>query len=590
MIATIPERMTPDALIAELRLLGVDPTRPSAIRCPFHDDAHPSAGIYQRPDGVWAFKCHAVSCGVNEDFLGVRAKRVKRPVDRVVAEHVGERRGASWLSPPAARAALADAMTLTQAKAKVPGRVEAVYVYGPKDAPQMAVIRSVTPDGKTFRQLRREGNGWVFGAPPKPWPLYGLSRVAGADRVVVVEGEKCVHALADIGIVATTSPGGAANAEHADWSPLSGKRVVLWPDHDDAGAKYMRSVEAELQRLTDPPVVSIVRPDVLEMPPKGDVVDYLAMVDDPAAMHDAVDTVLDSSFSAGVAQDFEQYLEDIIAGRYKVEPWPFPLLTDATQALRPGCVTVICGEPEAGKSFLAMRCFMHWHDSGVPVDIYELEDDRNDHLLRAIAIREGNPKLSNLGWIASHPNEVRDAMARHREWIDSIGRGIWHSPKGLMTIDALAEWVEERAASGSRVIVIDPITVVDTQGQSVWEAHQRFIIAAKTTAVVHRCSVVLVTHPKVGQKPRGGITLDMIAGGAAFPRLSHCVLVLAKHSPDEQGRIRTAFGSLEQSFNRSLHVRKARHSYGGGMRIAYVFNSRFDYDELGLVMPKEAGP
>jgi hypothetical protein len=124
-------------------------------------------------------------------------------------------------------------------------------------------------------------------APPKPWPLYNRTRVAASDTIVVVEGEKCVHALADIGIVATTAPGGAGKAPHADWTPLAEKTVYLWPDADPVnppkhphagkrtGIEHMKDVAQQLQALEPPPLVLWLDVDQLGLPPKGDVVEYL---------------------------------------------------------------------------------------------------------------------------------------------------------------------------------------------------------------------------------------------------------------------------------------------------------------------------
>jgi putative DNA primase/helicase len=35
-----------------------------------------------------------------------------------------------------------------------------------------------------------------------------------------------------------TSQGGSKAADKSDWAPLRGRRVTIWPDHDEAGAAY----------------------------------------------------------------------------------------------------------------------------------------------------------------------------------------------------------------------------------------------------------------------------------------------------------------------------------------------------------------
>ena len=76
-------------------------------------------------------------------------------------------------------------------------------------------------------------------APPDPRPLYNQPGLVGASQVALVEGEKCAQALIDAGVVATTAMHGAnAPVEKTDWSPLTGKAVLIWPDRDKPGWEY----------------------------------------------------------------------------------------------------------------------------------------------------------------------------------------------------------------------------------------------------------------------------------------------------------------------------------------------------------------
>jgi hypothetical protein len=62
--------------------------------------------------------------------------------------------------------------------------------------------------------------------------------------VVICEGEKAADAAARMfpKSVCMTSPGGSQAASKADWKPLAGRRVLIWPDCDEPGAKYGRKV------------------------------------------------------------------------------------------------------------------------------------------------------------------------------------------------------------------------------------------------------------------------------------------------------------------------------------------------------------
>ncbi|MHB1098524.1 MAG: virulence-associated E family protein [Burkholderiales bacterium] len=124
------------------------------------------------------------------------------------------------------------------------GRPEAVWVY--LDAAGRVngyVYRFKTSDGGkeiiplTWGRNRITGQcEWRWISFPNPRPLYGLDRLAAnpAKPVLVVEGEKCADiATPELpGYVVVTWPGGSKAVSKADWRPLYGKKVVVWPDCD----------------------------------------------------------------------------------------------------------------------------------------------------------------------------------------------------------------------------------------------------------------------------------------------------------------------------------------------------------------------
>lgn len=96
---------------------------------------------------------------------------------------------------------------------------------------------------------------WMHFAEPRP--LYGLWELAAKPdaTVLIVEGEKCrdVAALLFPELAVVTWPGGT-NAEHkADWSPLAGRKVVIWPDCDAKREKLSKDEkEAGVDPLSKP--------------------------------------------------------------------------------------------------------------------------------------------------------------------------------------------------------------------------------------------------------------------------------------------------------------------------------------------------
>lgn len=129
---------------------------------------------------------------------------------------------------------------------------------------------------------------WCCKPWPRPRPLCGLDALAArpAAPVLMVEGEKCRAAGAGaFGMyVCMTWPGGSNGLRFADWSPLAGRDVVLWPDADAAGRKAMlghehydgRLVPGAAQFLARAGAASLRMVDSEGMPPGWDIADAVA--------------------------------------------------------------------------------------------------------------------------------------------------------------------------------------------------------------------------------------------------------------------------------------------------------------------------
>jgi hypothetical protein len=146
-------------------------------------------------------------------------------------------------------------------------------------------IRLKHPNGdKWIRPMHHDGCAFVFGEPRAPAtgkPLYRLpDLVADAGQVYVVEGESCADELVALGMIATTS-GSAASADAADWSPLRGRKVVIWRDNDEAGERYACAVSAKLRSIAAS--VEWIDLTPLALPERGDCVDWLAEHSDATA-------------------------------------------------------------------------------------------------------------------------------------------------------------------------------------------------------------------------------------------------------------------------------------------------------------------
>jgi putative DNA primase/helicase len=156
-------------------------------------------------------------------------------------------------------------------------RITATYDY--TDEAGELLYQVVRMEPKRFLQRRPDGAGdWIWKLGDARRVLYRLPELVTAEHVFVVEGEKDVDALRALGFTATTVPGGAGKwrdeyAEHF----TAEHHVVVLPDNDDAGRRHANQVAAALHER----VASVRILELSDVPPKGDVSDWIATFDDP---------------------------------------------------------------------------------------------------------------------------------------------------------------------------------------------------------------------------------------------------------------------------------------------------------------------
>ena len=178
----------------------------------------------------------------------------------------------------------------------------------------------------TFCDLGNGKYGWWPKGIPDPRPLYRLPelRKRPGAPVLVVEGEKTTDAAATLfpDYVSVTSPGGSKAADKADWSALAGRRVDIWPDHDEPGRSYAEAV-ARLALAAGASSVSVVQVPA-GWPPRWDLAD-----EPPPGV---------------TADDLRDLLEN-------AEPPPREMIVPGR--LPVGAVAALYGAPGVGKSLLS---------------------------------------------------------------------------------------------------------------------------------------------------------------------------------------------------------------------------------------------
>lgn len=104
--------------------------------------------------------------------------------------------------------------------------------------------------GKKIRPLWYSGEKWEWKAPPEPRPIYNLLSLRSNPEatVIIAEGEKAADAAQRLfpDLIATTWPSGCKAFNKADWSPVHGRSIILWPDADDPGRQAMAKLAPKL--------------------------------------------------------------------------------------------------------------------------------------------------------------------------------------------------------------------------------------------------------------------------------------------------------------------------------------------------------
>jgi hypothetical protein len=579
-----------DALHSALESAGCR-IRGRNVQCAFHGDKSASGSIYQGQDGRWRYKCHA--CEAKGDEHDITALTTGKPLVEILKAN-GDRtmqprnthREPARQEPPAR--VWPDLETLAESAGAVK-----VYRYLDRERrPLMAVLRL---EPKSFRQASPCPGGWHMRKPAGRLPLFNLPSFAKTDLVVICEGEKDAVTLHGLGLVGTTAPMGADAASVsleddgkpglADWQPLAGKTVVLWGDFDEPGRRHIQRIERILGRICPRPTIQRIQK--IDVDDTKDAADFIKKHGDKALVMTL--GAIGRAVEVRPSDALRTRIEDTIAGRHQAAPWPWSATSRLTQSLRPGAITLLAGNPGSGKSFFLLQACLEWLRDGLPIALLELEEGAGFWLSRALAVESGNSDLLDLEWMRVNGDKARDLLAVHRDHMDALAQVLTTAPAGGMSIGALADWIEEQAKTGKRIICIDPVTAAaEDPNEKPWIAAGRLMSRAKQAITASGASLVLATHGRKGTGKAGPPSLDDLAGGAAFSRFASSVVLLERLDEPEDADCIDADGrTITDTINRRLRILKAREGQGTGMVVAFDFDSKsLRFSELGTLVAK----
>ena len=262
-------------------------------------------------------------------------------------------------------------------------------------------------------------------APPEGKPLYGLERLTASPvaQVIVTEGESCADALNKLfeksgmsDFIALTS-GGAQSAGAANWQPLADRRVIVWPDNDEAGAQYAADVVERLQGIASSVIVLDI--SALSLSHKGDVVDWLQAggnLDGLMMLIDATRTSnvsTESQHQQGLAGDDERIVsnsapepvqsdDEIIRQLAALKPLEYDRVRkEKATALkvRPGTLDAMVKAARSDEGEAGRLPFNEVEQHPRPIDPAQLLNDISDTIRRFIVLDTEQAHAAAL-WVA----------------------------------------------------------------------------------------------------------------------------------------------------------------------------------------------
>ena len=395
------------------------------------------------------------------------------------------------------------------------------------------VCRFDSDVGKTFRPVSLHADGWRLSDPPGPWPLYGIDQLELPDTVFVVEGEKCVDAMIELGLTAVTSAHGSGAAHKTDWSPMGGMiRVVVVPDNDEPGRKYAATVAGIVAKLNVP--VSILTLP-LGLPAGGDVVDWIRS--QPHRTPDELQAELLKMADQAETENREQ-----IPSLSPDKPLRRPKLIrladvspEAVDWLWPGRIalgklTLLSGDPGLGKSFLTIDLAARvttgkaWPDRPGELNaigsvvMLSAEDDLADTI---------RPRLDAAGADVSRVWCLQAVRYRLEDDPEELERGF------CLTTDCEVLDVVLRQVGDCRLLVVDPIGSYLAGIDSHRNAEVRSVLQPLSDlASRYDVAVVAVSHLN---KSCSGPAVYRSMGSLAFTAAARAVWAVSK-DPDCQAR------------------------------------------------------
>lgn len=160
-----------------------------------------------------------------------------------------------------------------QKKERTTGQRKVVSTFDYQKEDGSLLFQVVRYEPKDFQARRFNGNGeWIYNIKGVELIPYRLPQLwKGENPVFIVEGEKHVDRLIEMGLTATTNPFGAGKWRESYNRFFKDREIIILPDNDSPGKEHCARVAGALSGHAK----SIKVFELPGLPEKGDILDWL---------------------------------------------------------------------------------------------------------------------------------------------------------------------------------------------------------------------------------------------------------------------------------------------------------------------------
>jgi archaellum biogenesis ATPase FlaH len=470
------------------------------VSCPLHEDKTPSMSC-DDAKGLW--KCF--SCGMGGTVIDLHMRIHGMTVK--------------------------DAMFDLAAKYNIPiddrPHKTATYHYRNEvGKPVMEIDRIEAGKKKKFRQYTVDESGQEHnGIEGVSRTLYRIEKWHGKETVCLCEGEKCVHALEELGLLATTNPGGSGGWLDAYAELLKGKNVEIWPDNDKPGEKWLDVILTSLRGKVKALRVCRV-PD-----PYNDIADMVdAQGAEFAAERMAIITEASDWIARGITIDvlssseaYALYVKRSKLGDdsgIQLSRW-LPSLD--SRPLQPGDLGMIIGDTGIGKT--ALLANLAYSQNHKKVLFFELELSPEDMAERFVA---RDQQMSTF---------MVEQLARAGRLANTDGWShVFICPLSTMTIDRMEQVIiESELKIGARpdLVLVDYVGLLQSNSGGGSRYERMSTIAEDLKRLARSTKTVIFIASQVKRNEGEEVGLHSAKDSGSLENSSQIVLGATRTAVDE---------------------------------------------------------